>query len=55
VNFSALSSWSLSGIRLLEMVGGGTQYIGLGSGSDGGHSKEWPPEQANNHYSSGDE
>jgi hypothetical protein len=55
VNFSALSSWPLASMCFLEMVERGAQHIGLGSGSDGGRSKEHSPRQANDHCSSGDE
>jgi hypothetical protein len=55
VNFSVLSSWSLACVCFFEMVERGAQYIGLGSGSDGGRSKECSPRQANDHCSSGDE
>jgi hypothetical protein len=55
VNFSTLSSWSLAGMCLFEMVERGVQYIGLGSGSVDGRSKDYPPGQANDPCSSGDE
>jgi hypothetical protein len=37
-----------------EMVERGAQYMGLGSGSDGSRSREWPP-RASDRDSSGDE
>jgi hypothetical protein len=55
VNFSALSSWSLAHVYFFEMVERRAQYIGLGSGSDGGRSKKCSPRQANNSCSNGDE